>query len=255
MTTSSYGGPPSGQGQTPSPQGGIEEKKEQVQQVAGTAKDEGGRVASVAKDEAQHVAAEAKRQTANLVDQAVSELEQQSITQRDRLVDTLRGFTDDVERMLSGQGGGQGLAADLARQVADRARDVTNTLQDRRPGEILDDVRGFARRRPGTFLLGALAAGVVAGRLARGAKDSGAVGSSGASDSGGSVGLDAPRVSPMPPTGGTAAGTPTSGVEAPGTGTFPPSDPSTPLAPDYGAVAPEPGAPPPAGGPYGGSTL
>jgi len=32
-------------------------------------------------------------------------------------------------------------------------------------------VRGFARRRPGTFLLGALAAGIVAGRLARGAKD------------------------------------------------------------------------------------
>ena len=41
-------------------------------------------------------------------------------------------------------------------------------LQNREPAELLDEVRSFARRKPGLFLLGAAAAGVVAGRLTRG---------------------------------------------------------------------------------------
>jgi hypothetical protein len=36
---------------------------------------------------------------------------------------------------------------------------------------VLDDVRSFARRRPGVFLLGAGIAGFAVGRLVRGAKD------------------------------------------------------------------------------------
>ncbi|HKC26518.1 MAG TPA: hypothetical protein VKB75_00770, partial [Jatrophihabitans sp.] len=36
------------------------------------------------------------------------------------------------------------------------------------PGDLVDELRRFARRRPGAFLMGALAAGVVAGRLGRG---------------------------------------------------------------------------------------
>ena len=49
--------------------------------------------------------------------------------------------------------------------------DLAGWLDQRDPGELLDEVRGIARRKPGTFLLGALAAGVVAGRLTRGAVD------------------------------------------------------------------------------------
>jgi hypothetical protein len=58
----------------------------------------------------------------------------------------------------------------VAREAADRARGLSSRLEGREPRELLDDVRGFAQRKPGTFLLGALAAGVVAGRLTRGAK-------------------------------------------------------------------------------------
>lgn len=172
-----------------------------------TAQHQGDRVASSVKEEAQTIAEETKRQTANLLDQAREEVQQQTVTQRDRLVDTLRGFTDDVERMIDGQGAGDGLAADLARQAADRARDLTRSLQDREPGEILDDVRGFARRRPGTFLLGALAAGVVVGRFARGARDDGSSGSSaptgaaGARGSAGSTNGGRPATAYADPTG------------------------------------------------------
>jgi hypothetical protein len=144
--------------------------KEQAQQAAGTAADEGKRVAGVAQDEARRVASEATSQVQDLMGQATSALDEQSRTQRDRLVDTLRGFGDDLEKMAS-QGEG-GLAADVARQVADRAHAVSSRLDGREPRDLLDDVRGFARRKPGTFLLGALAAGMVAGRLTRGAKAS-----------------------------------------------------------------------------------
>jgi hypothetical protein len=251
MTTSNYGDP-LGSGQDPAATGGTS-KKEQAQQVAGTAKEQGGHVADVAKNEAQTVVEEAKQQTANLLDQARGELEQQTSSQRDRLVDTLRTFSDDVERMLAGEGGGNGLAASVARQTADRARELTSRLQDRQPGEILEDVRGFAQRRPGTFLLGALAAGVVVGRLARGAKDAGVVGSGSASPGSGAMSSASTDVGGT----GTAAGSPTSGVTADPTavppaaatsaGTPAASDPlETPRAPDAGAM-------PPGGDPYGGS--
>jgi len=56
-------------------------------------------------------------------------------------------------------------------QASSKAGELAEWLEQRDPGTLLDEVRGLARRKPGTFLLGALAAGVVAGRLTRGAVD------------------------------------------------------------------------------------
>jgi hypothetical protein len=144
--------------------------KEQAQQAAGTAKDEGKRVASVAKDEAQSVAEEAKNQARGLLDEATSQLDSQSQEQKTRLAGTVRTFGEDLDSMRSQGEGSDGIAGQLVQQVADQARSLASHLDDRQPRELLEDVRGFARRRPGTFLLGALTAGVVVGRLTRGAK-------------------------------------------------------------------------------------
>ena len=143
--------------------------KDQAMQTAGTAADEGKHVAGVARDEAQRVASEAKSQVNHLLSEATSQVEDQSRTQRDRIVDTLRSFSDDLGKMAAQSDGG--IAADLAREGAVRARTLSSQLEGREPRDLLEDVRGFARRKPGTFLLGALAAGVVAGRLTRGAKN------------------------------------------------------------------------------------
>jgi hypothetical protein len=139
-----------------------------------TTVDEGKKVAGVAAEEAQHVAGEAKDQVRRLVDETRDQALDQATTQRDRLVDTLRTFGDDLDTMAS-NGGTSGLAAEVARQAADRVRSFGSSLDGREPGEILDDLRGLARRRPGMFLLGALTAGVVVGRLARGAASSSGV--------------------------------------------------------------------------------
>jgi hypothetical protein len=176
--------------------------KERAQEAASTAADEGKHVAGVAKEEAQNVAGEAVAQARNLVEEAktqvVDQLGEQSRTQRDRLVGTLQTLSDQLEQMASSESTPSGLATDLVREVADRARGLSSTLDGREPQDLLEDVRRFARRRPGTFLLGALAAGVVAGRMARAAKQ-------GTSDSGSTTAMTrgtmpaVPAAPTMPP--------------------------------------------------------
>jgi len=145
---------------------------ERAQQTVPTATEEGRHVAGVAADEAKGVAAEATHQARGVVDDAMTQvrdqLDDQGRQQKDRLAGTLATFGDELDRMAQN---GSGLAADVAQEVAGRARSLSRHLDGRQPAELLDDVRRFARQRPGTFLLGAAAAGVVVGRLLRGTKD------------------------------------------------------------------------------------
>lgn len=184
---------------------------DQAKQTGGTAAEEGRHVASVAKGEAQNVVQESKQQAQNLLEEARTQIDEQSRTQRDRLVSTLQSFGDDIEKMANGEPTGGGMAQDLARQVSERARDLSSRIDGREPVELLDEVRSFARRRPGTFLLGALAAGVVAGRLTRGAKE--AQSQNGSSSTAAGTGVyDDVRGADL---GGTAAGAPTAGTGSP----------------------------------------
>ena len=60
------------------------------------------------------------------------------------------------------------MATDLAQQAAEKAHQFAGWLEQRDPGSVLDEVRAFARQRPGAFLAIAFGAGVVTGRLVRG---------------------------------------------------------------------------------------
>jgi hypothetical protein len=147
--------------------------KERAQETASTAADEGRHVAGVAKEQTAQVASEAAGAAKNVASDVLRNVSdvarEQSGTQRDKLVGTLSTLNRDLSSMADQAP--SGLAGDLARQAADQARSLTTRLEDRDPGDLLDDVRRFARRRPGVFLLGALAAGVVTGRLLAGARD------------------------------------------------------------------------------------
>lgn len=193
--------------------------QERAQEAASTAADEGRHVAGVAKDQAQNVASEAVDQARNVVSEATSQvrsqLEDQSRTQRDNAVSTLQTFGDDLQNMA--EQANSGLAADIVRDVAQRAKSLGSAIDGREPQELLDDVRRFARRRPGVFLLGALAAGVVAGRVARGAKQAQSSDSSSTYDTSTS-GISTPAVPPppvMPASVPTATGTGDAGSTAP----------------------------------------
>ena len=131
-----------------------------------SARDRAAQVGGTAKDQAASVAQEAKYQARDLVGEARTQVRQQVDTQKGRLSDLLREISEELEQMADGSDR-NGVGADLARQVASRARDVRGYLDG--DGDLLSDVRRFARRRPATFLLGAAAAGILAGRATRAA--------------------------------------------------------------------------------------
>jgi uncharacterized protein YjbJ (UPF0337 family) len=131
-----------------------------------TVRERAGHVGGTAKDEAAGVAQEVKYQARDLVGEARGQVRQQVDVQRGRVSDLLRDLSEELEQMAD-RSERNGLASDLARQAAMRARDVRSYLDG--GGDVVEDIRRFARRRPGTFLLGAVAAGVVAGRATRAA--------------------------------------------------------------------------------------
>lgn len=179
---------------------------DRAQQAASTAADQGRHVAGTATGEAKQVAGEAAEQAKSVVNdtlgQAATQAQEQARSQRDKLVSTLSTLGDDLDGMA--EQAPDGLATDLTRQVAEKVRAFGGQLDGREPTELLDDVRRFARQRPGTFLLGALAAGVVAGRLVRGAGD-GAAGAAAAASTPSTSGTypsttaTTPAMTPVPP--------------------------------------------------------
>ena len=145
----------------------TEVAKEQAAEVADTAKQAGAQVADTVKEQAGQVTAEAKNQAKQLLSQAQSELSEQAASTQQRVSEGLHALADELSGMARNSEQ-DGVATDLARQAADRARTAAGWLADRDPGSLLDEARTFARRKPGTYLALALGAGVLAGRLTRG---------------------------------------------------------------------------------------
>lgn len=140
--------------------------KGEASDVARTAKDSAQGVAETAKTEAANVAAEVKSNARDLLYQARSDLTQQAGTQQQKVADGLRSISDELHAMARASDQ-PGVASDLVRQAAERSTSVAAWLDGRDPGSLLNEVKSFARQRPGTFLLLAAGAGVLAGRLTR----------------------------------------------------------------------------------------
>ncbi len=145
--------------------------KDQAAKVGQTAKESGQRVAGTAAEQGKNVLAEGKTQARNLKNEVGQQAHEQTKVQKDKAASGLRSLGDELKSMVNGEGAQSGMASDIARQASDKVQELADWLESREPGDLLDEVRQVARRKPGTFLFGALAAGVVAGRLTRGAVD------------------------------------------------------------------------------------
>ena len=153
--------------------GGSPSTKDVARDEAGNVKDTavgaGKQVAGTAKEEAANVAGEAKQQAKSLVGTATSELKNQASSQQSRLASTLRGYTDQLQGVTQGQGLEEGPLSDLVQRASSRGSEFVSWLENREPADVLDEVRRYARRRPVMFLALCGLAGVVAGRITRGA--------------------------------------------------------------------------------------
>jgi hypothetical protein len=145
---------------------GGSDAKERAAEVKDTSVAAGQHVAGVAKDELHKVGSETKQQAKDLYRQTQSELADQAASQQKRVASGIRTLGDELGSMADNSES-QGVASDLAHQAASRAAGIADWLDQRDPGALLNEVKGYARRSPGMFIAIAAVAGVVAGRLTR----------------------------------------------------------------------------------------
>jgi hypothetical protein len=121
-------------------------------------------VAQTTANETKAVVGEAKEAARDLVGDARTQLRGQADDQAQRLAGTLRSFSNQLSSMSRAPDAG-GTAAEMARQAADRTRQFAQRIELGGIDGAMNDAKRFARTRPGTFLLGALGAGFVVGRV------------------------------------------------------------------------------------------
>ncbi|MCR2817173.1 hypothetical protein [Microbacterium jiangjiandongii] len=146
--------------------GKVDTAKAEASDLKDTTVSKATDVASTVKGEASSVLGEAGTQAKQLYAQTQRELKEQASAQQQRLASGLRSVGSELESM-SANGDQQGVAADLVRQAATRISGAASWLGDRDPGSVLNEVKSYARRKPGMFIAGAAIAGVVVGRLTR----------------------------------------------------------------------------------------
>lgn len=217
---------------------------EESKAVAGTAKDQASAVASTtaqaaadvkdtAVEQAGAVATEAKQQAGNVVSEVRDQVAQQTQAQTQRAASGIRAIADQLRDLAEGRPPQSGPALDLIRSLADRAQSLASTVETQGPQGLLEQVRSFARRRPGGFLAAAALAGAAAGRMVKGATADGS--STSTPDT--SYGVPDATYSDMggvPPYDyGTATGTPLSGLENDSL-YVDPTAPATPYSGEYG---------------------
>jgi hypothetical protein len=155
-------------GGSPDASSTTETAKEQARNFQDSSYQATSQLAGTAKEQAQNVAEDVRHQARQLAGETGQQLNEQVRAQRDRAVSGLRSLGDELDSM-STSAEHSGLGAQVAREGSSLTRQVADFLEHREPGQLVDELRQLARRRPGAFLVGAAAAGIVVGRLTRGA--------------------------------------------------------------------------------------
>ena len=123
--------------------------------VTRTAKEEAGHVARTTGDQATQVVASVRQRMRDEVDR-----------QHHEIVDRVGSFAAELN-MMAGERPDTP-AGELVAMLSARSRSFADYLDEHGPDRVLAEVQDFARRRPGTFLAAAVAAGFVVGRLGKG---------------------------------------------------------------------------------------
>lgn len=140
--------------------------KDQAKKVGEDGKHAAKNVAGTAASEAKGVAAEAGAQAKDLLGTVTSEVKSQAGAQQQNISKGLRSASDELKSMADGSD--NHTVSNLVHQASERADSAASWLEGRDASELLEDVKSYARRKPGMFLLLAGGAGVLVGRLTRG---------------------------------------------------------------------------------------
>lgn len=141
--------------------------KEQTTALAHSATDASKVVAQEAGDQVSAVAGQAKEQISAVIGQAKDELKTQVDARSQQAAAGLQTLSDQLSALANGRPNEAGHVGTLVNDAQFRVQSYAQTLQDRGPQALVDDLATFARRRPVRFLFGVAVAGFAAGRLAR----------------------------------------------------------------------------------------
>lgn len=152
---------------SPGDQSTTDVAREQGQQVKGTAKDAASNVGGTAADRGRDVRRQAQGHAREIAGNAQSQLKGHAQDETQRAGAALSTAGTQLRALADGRVDEAGVFGEYVGQAADTVNRWADTINDRGFDSLLDDLRSLGRRRPGTFLLGALAAGVVAARFGR----------------------------------------------------------------------------------------
>lgn len=147
----------------------TEDAGARAQDAKKQAADQASSVAGTARDKADAVKGEAAQQTRRIANEARDAARRQANEQTSRAASALQRTGDQLQALADGRSDETGPLGSYVEQAATRVHSWAELMESRGIDGLLDDVQRFARRRPGAFLIGAAAAGLVAGRLARNA--------------------------------------------------------------------------------------
>lgn len=129
-------------------------------------KEEGKHLTDEARSRGEQVGQQAKEEMGHVLDDARSKARHQAEDQAHRAAGALRGMADQLNSMADGSDE-QGFMVDMAHNGASRIRRFADHVDEAGVDGIVNDVQGFARRRPGAFIAAGLGVGMLMGRFLR----------------------------------------------------------------------------------------
>jgi hypothetical protein len=152
--------------------------QENAEASARTVQEKASDDAGTARQEASRVVGETSAQAQDLVGRLKGQVGEQASGQTHNLAENIRRLASEL-RAMSENGKPDSPATSIVRQVADQGETIADRLEHRGPDGLVNDLQGFARRRPGLFLAGAALAGFAVSRLTKGVSAAGDGGSGG----------------------------------------------------------------------------
>ena len=130
-----------------------------------------GEVAGTAKDQSRQVLRETGSQARQVAQQTRQRMAAEAKNQTERASGSLRQWSDELASMAESSKPDSPVS-DAVHQIAETGRRAAEYLDRRGFEGAVGELQDFARRKPGTFLLGAAVAGFLVGRAAKAAQAS-----------------------------------------------------------------------------------
>ena len=173
---------------------------ERVSPTVETAKTEMSSVTDHATQQARVVTREAGEQARSAMDRVQDDLRTRADEEAGKLARTLHDTSDQLRAMAGANGYESSMPATLAQEGARAAERLASRLEEG-ADTVLADIRSWARRNPGGFLLGAAVGGFVIGRVVRNLPSSNGTGRSMTPPTGAAPGQTLPPTTPRPTPG------------------------------------------------------